>query len=224
MTTTKTYKPSPFWRHPRYSLPKLEKEEVFVSYEYTGGNFNPNHPEASILKFLSSYCGQSTYQFYHPTKGEIQLRYRFCKIPWRWNKNDQESQWNFPSREEFEAQINTSHKILLAGNGPVDELTLKLFQEITGHTEAKTGYFCHIRGRFVTCKTPKQGKEINPQTHSYNHRYKLLLREIKNLKEQGKIEEALQLINSVYTQKIENELNKIIPGWKNNTQQYQEAA
>ena len=112
-------------------------------------------PHSWPLEWTCSYQGESDWS----CRGN-RLRFRSSKCPWRWSFHKEgERYWNYASREEFEAQHNGNHGMVTRGAEPVDQETLDLFRARV-HGGAQTGFFCHLRRRWVRCK---------PTTRSPSH-------------------------------------------------------
>lgn len=199
----------------RYPIPAPKEPEPFRAYDIILGNRNlRENPEAKQLSFISTYRGESHYKFIHPTLGEVRLRYRYAKEVWRISPNeDSHKIWNYPNRETMEAAVNSAHGLLLVNDGPADELTLQTFQKLTGHTKAKTGFFCHLRNRFTTCKPSKTGTLHNPSYKTWIRKIQLCLEDIKTLTNANLQNQALQLADTLPTciPEISNQLAKILP-------------
>ncbi len=106
-----------------------------------------NAPNDWELRWTCCYQGEVDYE-----RRGIRLRFRWAKCPWRWSwEKAGQRYWNFATREAFEAEHNGNHGMLTAGSEPVDAETLELFRQRV-HSGAVTGFFCHLRQRWVQCK------------------------------------------------------------------------
>lgn len=172
---------------------------------------------ANRMKFIASYRGTFHYEFAHPSLGRIDLRYRNAKDHWRNNPTeDGRKEWNFPDRDTFEHCINSSHGILLNSHEAVDSITLQAFQEINGHPEAKTGFYCHLRNRVVTCKPAPPNTKPKYGQKTWHRKLDLQLAHIQNLVDSKQIHEALLLVDKMPTclDSIKARINKIFPQWE----------
>lgn len=102
------------------------------------------------IRWTSGYQGETEYEY----RGR-RLRFRWAKVPWRFSWAPA-SYWNYADRRSFELQHNGNHGLLTCGAEPVDPETLAVFRR-EYHSGAETGFFCHVRKRWVRCKaTTKQ--------------------------------------------------------------------
>lgn len=196
-------------------LPATEPEPFFLHSVLEGKDADPNHRLANRIRFVSTYRGSAHYTFDHPTAGRLSLRYRYAKDVWRNSpQEDGRKNWNFPDRQSFENEVNSAHGLLMIGNHePADPLTLLAFQEVCGHPEAKTGFYCHLRNRCVPSKPVPAG--TCPSHKTWKRKIALQLAEILRLKSQGIIPEALALADKLPTflSEIRTALNSILPEW-----------
>lgn len=202
----------------RYPTPPApEPEEFHLRDVIWGEGQNGDHPLRNQLVFVSSYRGTCHYTFFHPTLKSISLTYRYAKDSWRTGMSqDGRNMWNFPNRDVFEREVNSSHNILHIGNEPADELTLQTFQAVTGRPNAKTGFYCHLRNRFVSCKPSKTDNQIQPSHKTWDRRTNLQVQYIQSLLQSGQETEAIQEISRMPTflEQVKTKLKAIIPNWE----------
>jgi hypothetical protein len=174
------------------------------------------HRMAHGMDFVSTYWGEARYRFDHPVKGRIWLRYRYAKSGWAAGAG---RLWNFADRQEFENNVNSAHGLLMEGAcEPVDGMTLRAFQEICGHPEAQTGFYCHLRGRHVPCK-PVEGLCL-PSHKTWKSKLARELGQIAALRARGAVTQALALADKMpaMVEEIGQALEKVLPEWNQQTQ------
>jgi len=104
--------------------------------------------EPGLLRFRSSYQGESSYMY-----DDYTLRFRYAKAPWRWDYlAPGKRYWNFANEGLFQREINGAWGILHRDcSNPVTPAVLEIARREID-IEIVTGYFDHEFYRWVICE------------------------------------------------------------------------
>jgi len=129
--------------------------------------------EKPSFRFQSSFQGEIEYElapklwkeekhtFQTERNHHHRIQYRYATLNFDY-KPFGEKYWNYQNEEEFERKFNSTHLLLRNRQEPVSKAILEAFQNEVDE-KAQTGFYCHIRNRWIKCKPTHK----NPSRKTY---------------------------------------------------------